>query len=170
MTRSIFALLITMFITLGAQFAYAQPGRGMDPEQQLIELIAALEITAEQEPAFRAAMMKVNELRMAQMEQMRGMRGDQGQGQSRGQGQGQGQGRGQDADGAHDGHGAGNDQSSADAGEAGRGMEMMAQRRAEMAAKTKVILEPVLSGAQMTKYNELEAERMEQMMSRMRRQ
>lgn len=167
MTRSIFALLITMFIALGAQFAYAQPGRGMemDPEQQLIELIAALDITAEQEPAFREAMMKVNEMRMEEMGQMRGMRGGQGQGR------GQGQARGQDTDAAHDGHDAGGDQANADAGEAaGRGMEMMAQRRAEMEAKTQAILEPVLSGAQMTKYNELEAARMEQMMSRMRRQ
>mgnify|MGYP003670586454 FL=1 len=169
MTRSIFALLITMFIALGAQFAYAQPGRGMemDPEQQLVELIAALDITAEQEPAFREAMMKVNEMRMEEMGQMRGMRGGQGQGR----GQGQGQGRGQDADATHDGHDAGGDQASVDAGEAaGRGMEMMAQRRAEMEAKTQAILEPVLNGAQMTKYHELEAARMEQMMSRMRRQ
>ncbi len=165
MTRSIFALLTTMFIALGAQSAYAQPGRGMemDPEQQLIELIAALDITAEQEPAFREAMMKVNEMRMEEMGQMRGMRA--------GQGRGQGQARGQDTDAAHDGHDAGGDQVNADAGEAaGRGMEMMAQRRAEMEAKTQAILEPVLNGAQMTKYHELEAARMEQMMSRMRRQ
>ena len=161
MTRSIFALLTIMFIAFGVQFAYAQPGRGMemDPEQQVKELIAQLDITAEQEPAFREAMMKINEMRMGQM---RGMRG--GQGQGRGQGQGQG------TDVAHDGHDAGGDQASGDAGEEGRGMAMMAQRRAEMEAKTQALLEPVLSGAQMTKYNELEAARMEQMMSRMRRQ
>ena len=46
---------------------------------------------------------------------------------------------------------------------------MMAQRRAEMEAKTQEILAPVLSAAQMSKYKELEAARMEQMMSRMRR-
>lgn len=152
MTRSIFALLTTMFIAFGAQFAYAQPGRGMDPEQQVKELIAQLDITAEQEPAFREAMVKVNELRMAEMGQMRG-------GQGRGQGQGQDRGQRQ----------GGGDQANTDAEEAGRGMEMMAQRRAEMEAQTQALLEPVLSGAQLTKYNELEAARMEQMMSRTRR-
>lgn len=161
MTRSMFALLTTIFIAFGAQFAYAQPERAMEmnPEQQIKELIAALDITAEQEPAFREAMAAVNTMRMENMGQMRGMREGQGQGQ------GQRQGQGQNADASHD---AGGDQANADAG-GGRNMEMMAQRRAEMEEKTLAILAPVLNDAQLGKYKELEAARMEQMMSRMRR-
>ena len=183
MTRSIFALLATFFIALGAQFGYAQPGgeMQMNPEQQIKELISQLDVSAEQEPAFREAMAQVNAMRMENMGQMRGMREGQGRGQGQGQGQGRGQGQGQnadaahdgqahgqDADVAHDGHGAGRGQSDSNAGEAGRGMEMMAQRRAEMAEKTAAILAPVLSGAQLAKYKELDAARMEKMMSRMR--
>lgn len=162
MTRSILALLTSLFIALGAQFAYAQPERSMEmsPEQQIEELIAALDINDEQEPAFREAMLKVNAMRMENMTQMRGTR----EGQGRGQGQGQRQG----ADASHDGHGAGGDQADANAGQRGRGMEMMAQRRAQMEENTRAILAPVLSDAQLEKYNELEAERMEKMMSRMR--
>jgi hypothetical protein len=170
MKRSIFALLTTMFIAFGAQLAYAQPGRGMgmDPEQQIKELIAQLDIATEQEAAFREAMGKVNAMRMESMGQMAGMR----EGQGRGQGQGADaahDGHGQDADAAHDGHGAGGGQAGANAGGGGRGMEMMAQRRAEMEAKTQAILAPVLSSAQLEKYKELEAARMAQMMPRMQR-
>ena len=191
MTRSIFALLATFFIASGAQFGYAQPGgeMQMNPEQQIKELISQLDVSAEQEPAFREAMAQVNAMRMENMGQMRGMREGQGQGQGQGRGQGQGQGQGQgrgqgqgqnadaahdgqahgqDADAAHDGHGAGRGQADSNAGEAGRGMAMMAQRRAEMAEKTEAILAPVLSGAQLAKYKELDAARMEKMMSRMR--
>jgi len=160
MKRSIIALMTTAFIAFGAQFAYAQPGRGMgmDPEQQIKEMISQLDITKEQEPAFREAMGKVNAMRM---EGMGGMR--------EGRGPGQGQGPGPDA--SHDGHNAPGDQaSSAPRGQGqGQDMEMMAKRRAEMEEKTLAILAPVLSGAQITKYKELEAARMEQMMSRMRR-
>jgi hypothetical protein len=174
MTRSIFALLATFFIALGAQFGYAQPGgeMQMNPEQQIKELISQLDVSAEQEPAFREAMAQVNAMRMENMGQMRGMR----EGQGRGQGKGQsadaahdGQGHGQDADADADAaHGAGRGQADSNAGEAGRGMAMMAQRRAEMAEKTEAILAPVLSGAQLAKYKELDAARMEKMMSRMR--
>lgn len=164
MTRSILALLTSLFIALGAQFAYAQPERGMEmsPEQQIEELIAALDINDEQEPAFREAMLKVNAMRMENMTQMRGTRDGQGRGQ------GQGQRQGQDAGASHDGHDAGGDQADANAGQGGRGMEMMAQRRAQMEENTRAILAPVLSDAQLEKYTELEAERMEKMMSRMR--
>lgn len=161
MSRSLIVLFTSLLIAFGVQFSYAQPGRGqgMDPEQQINELIAALDITAEQEPDFREAMAQVNELRMGGG---RGMR----------EGRGRGQGEEQDGEAAHEGHGAGGAQAGADAeaGANGRGMEMMAQRRAEMEAKTDEILAPVLSDAQLAKYKELEAERMEQMMSRMRRQ
>ena len=175
MTRSIFALLATFFIASGAQFGYAQPGgeMQMNPEQQIKELISQLDVSAEQEPAFREAMAQVNAMRMENMGQMRGMREGQGRGQGQGQGQNadaahDGQAHGQDADAAHDGHGAGRGQADSNAGEAGRGMAMMAQRRAEMAEKTEAILAPVLSGAQLAKYKELDAARMEKMMSRMR--
>lgn len=162
MSRSVIALFTTLLITFGAQLTYAQPGRaeGMDPEQQIKEMIAALDIATEQEPAFREAMAQVNAMRMENMSQMRGMR--------EGQGQGQGRGQGQDADASHDGHGAGGGQADSNAGDNGRGMEMMAKRRAEMEEKTLAILTPVLSSAQLAKYEELEAARMAQMMSRMR--
>ncbi len=184
MTRSIFAILTSLIIGLGAQFAYAQPGRGMgmDPEAQIKELITQLEITSEQEPAFRAAMAQVNEMRM---ENMRGMRQGQGQGQGGGQGQGQRQGQGQGQQGQHgqaqgqQGQGAnatGHDHAATNDQEPntmrrgnGDGMEMMMQRRAEMEEKTQAILAPVLSAAQMEKYKEIEAARMAEMMSRMPR-
>lgn len=157
MTRSIFTLLATIFISLGAQFAYAQPerGMGMDPEKQIKELITQLDITTEQEPAFREAMGKVNAMNMESMGQMRGMR--EGQSQSDGQSK------------AHDDHVPEDAQAGANARGSGRGMEMMAQRRAEMEEKTQAILAPVLSSAQLEKFKELEAARMEKMMSRMQR-
>jgi|GEM_PF-2166589 len=51
MSRSLIALLTTLFIVFGAQFAYAQPerGLGMNPEQQIKELISQLDISTEQE-------------------------------------------------------------------------------------------------------------------------
>ena len=164
MSRSLIALLTTLFIVFGAQFAYAQPerGLGMNPEQQIKELISQLDINTEQEPAFREAMGKVNTMRMENMGQMRGMR--EGQGQDRGQGQD----HEHCAGASHDGHDAGGDQAGSNAGGPGRDMEMMAARRAEMEEKTLVILAPVLSSAQLEKYKGLKAARMAQMMSRMR--
>lgn len=156
MSRSLIALSATLLIAFGAQFAYAQPGRGMgmDPEQQIKELISSLDVTAEQEPAFREAMAQLNEMRMAGMGGgNRGMRNAQDP----------------DRDASHDEHNAaasGNDAPMP--ADAGRNMEMMAQRRAEMEEKALALLAPVLSSAQLEKYKELEAARMAQMMSRMR--
>lgn len=155
MTRSLIAIFTMLLIAFGAQWAYAQPGRGMgmDPEQQIKELIAQLDVTSEQEPAFRAAMQKVNEMRMEGMSGMRGMRQEQGQGGAP----------------AHPEHNAApGDQANAMPEDSARGMEMMMKRRAEMEAKTQEILASVLSSAQQEKFKELEAARMQEMMSRMR--
>lgn len=156
MTRLFLTLTTLFFITISASLAYAQPGRGMDPEQQIKELIAQLDITGEQEPAFRAAMVELNTMRMADMGQMRGRRDGQDRGQE------------QDSTVAHAGQGAGGDQADTSADQAGRD-EMMEQRRAQMEEKTRTILAPVLSSAQLGKYIELEQARMAQMMTRMRR-
>lgn len=82
-------LLSTLLLTLTIQ---AQPGSGqgggmrmMNPEARIAELIATLEITPEQEPAFRQAMAKISQQQMAAMQGMR-----QGGGQDGGQGGGQG--------------------------------------------------------------------------------
>lgn len=139
MSRPIIALFATLLIAVGAQSAYAQPGRGMDPEQQIKELIAQLDVTQEQEPAFRAAMVEVNELRM----------GGMGRG---GRNSGRGQGRDAPNDSAD---GATSDDTASNSPEERR--EMMEQRRAQIQEQTKVLLAPVLSSAQLEKFNELEA-------------
>lgn len=156
MKRSLIALFTTFLFAFGTQFAYAQPGRGMgmDPEQQIKELISSLDVTAEQEPAFREAMAQVNAMRMG------GMGGG-----DRGMRNGQGPGR----DAPHDEHSAAaSDKVVPMPADADRNMEMMAKRRAEMEEKTLALLAPVLSSAQLEKYKELEDARMAQMMSRMR--
>jgi hypothetical protein len=112
----------------------------MNPEARLQQLIQALAITSQQEPAFRAAMAQINEQQMAAMQGMR-----QGGGQSGGQGQGQG---------AQGGPGQGGGQ--------GQGM----QRRAQMQAQAEALLTPVLTAEQMARFRELETERMNRMQQR----
>ncbi len=82
-------LLTTLLLTLSVQ---AQPGSGqgggmrMNPEARVTELIAALEITPQQEPAFRAAMATIAQQQMAAMQAMRQAGGGTGGGQGQGQG------------------------------------------------------------------------------------
>ncbi len=154
MKTALLALITALVLALSASSLQAQPGSGqgggpgqgggggmrMNPEARVQQLLTALEITPEQEPAFREAMAKVNELQMAAMAAMRqggGQGGGQGQGAAPGQGGGQGGGQGQ-------------------------GM----QRRAEMQRQTEEILATVLTDAQMTKFREAEEARMAQMRER----
>ncbi len=169
------AVMGTLMLALGSHHALAQPGSGngggrgmggMNPEQQVKELITQLDVTPEQEPAFREAMAKVNELRMGAMREMRGGpgQGAPGQGAMRQNGQG-----GQDDHAGHAdqaGNGGAMRQGQGQGQGQGRGMEMMAQRRAEMQKQTEEILSGVLSTAQMAKFRELEETRMQEMMSR----
>jgi hypothetical protein len=150
MKTALLALLTSFVLALSASVLQAQPGSGqgggpglgggggmrMNPEARVQQLLTALEITPEQEPAFREAMAKVNELQMAAMAAMR-QGGGQGQGAAPGQGGGQGGGQGQ-------------------------GM----QRRAEMQRQTEELLATVLTDAQMTKFREAEEARMAQMRER----
>ncbi len=79
-------LLTSASIAFSACVAFAQPGgaggRGMnmDPEKEITELIAQLDVTADQEEGFRQAMMQIAETRMAGMRQGGGRRnsGDDG--------------------------------------------------------------------------------------------
>jgi hypothetical protein len=101
MKTALLALITSLVLALSASALQAQPGSGqgggpgqgggggmrMNPEARVQQLITALEITSEQEPAFRAAMAKVTEMQMAAMGAMR-QGGGQGQGQGGGQGQG----------------------------------------------------------------------------------
>ena len=105
MKTALLALMTSLVLALSASALQAQPGSGqgggpglgggggmrMNPEARVQQLLTALEITPEQEPAFREAMAKVNELQMAAMAAMR-QGGGQGQGAGQGQGGGQGQG------------------------------------------------------------------------------
>jgi len=150
MKTTLLALITSLVLAISATALQAQPGSGqgggpgqgggggmrMNPEARVQQLIATLEITSEQEPAFREAMAKVNEMQMAAMAGMR-QGGGQGQGQGAGQGQGGGQGQGQ-------------------------GM----QRRAEMQRQAEEILATVLTDAQLTKFREAEEARMSQMRER----
>jgi len=152
MKTALLALLTSVVLVLSASVLQAQPGSGqgggpglgggggmrMNPEARVQQLIATLEITPAQEPAFREAMARVNELQMAAMAGMRqggGQGGGQGQGGAPGQGGGQGQGQGM-------------------------------QRRAEMQRQTEELLAAVLTEAQMTKFRETEEARMAQMRER----
>lgn len=81
------ALLLAM---ISSTPALAQNAGMQNPEARIKELIEVLDISAEQEPAFREAMARVN---AQQRESMRTMRQGQRQEQSQGQGQRQGQGR-----------------------------------------------------------------------------
>lgn len=148
MSRPIIALFATLVIAVGAQSAYAQPGRGMDPEQQIKELISQLDVTQEQEPAFRAAMVQVNELRM----------GGMGRG---GRNRDMREGRDAPRDAADT---ATSDDTASSSPEQRR--QMMEQRRAENHEKTQALLTPVLSSAQLEKFNELEAAQSGQRMRR----
>lgn len=103
MKTALFALITSLALALGASALQAQPGSGqgggpglgggggmrMNPEARIQELIGTLEVTPEQEPAFREAMAKVIERQRGAMGGMR-----QGGGQSGGQGAGQGGGPG----------------------------------------------------------------------------
>lgn len=105
MKTALLALITSLVLAVSAAALQAQPGSGqgggpglgggggmrMNPEARVQQLIATLEITPEQEPAFRDAMAKVNELQRAAMGEMR-QGGGQGAGQGSGQGAGQGQG------------------------------------------------------------------------------
>ncbi len=158
MRITLLALLTSLCLALAGTALLAQPGSGagggpglgggggmrMNPEARVQQLIQALAITSEQEPAFRAAMAQINEQQMAAMQGMR-QGGGQGGGQSGGQGQGQG---------ARGGPGQGGGQ--------GQGM----QRRAQMQEQAEALLSPVLTVKQMARFRELEAERMNRMQQR----
>ncbi|MDP1929939.1 MAG: hypothetical protein Q8L60_00610 [Gammaproteobacteria bacterium] len=90
MKSRILILLSTLLLTLSV---HAQPGGGqgrgagmMNPEARVAELIATLEITPQQEPAFREAMAKIAEQQMAAMQALRQGGGGNGGGQGQGQG------------------------------------------------------------------------------------
>ncbi len=83
--RSLLLVLLTIAsIAFATSVAFAQPGggRGMDPEKQITELIAQLDITAEQEEAFREVMLQISEIRMGAMRQGGGRGGDGNSAQS----------------------------------------------------------------------------------------
>ena len=206
MKSKLIPLLTTLVLTLGSQTLLAQPGPGGggggggmgmgNPEARVTELIATLEITSQQEAAFREAMGKINEM---QMSAMREMMGNGGGGMRMGAGQGGGQGAmpqsGQaaapaDAPVDHSQHGgapAAGDQAAAAGDHAnhgaaattdapaaagggmrqGGGMAMNMERRAEMQRQAEALLAPVLTETQMAKYREAEEARMAQMRERM---
>ena len=92
MKSKLIPFLTTLVLTLGSQTLLAQPGSGGgggmgmgNPEARVTELIATLEITSQQEAAFREAMGKINEM---QMSAMREMMGNGGGGMRMGAGQG----------------------------------------------------------------------------------
>ena len=199
MKSKLIPLLTTLVLTLGSQTLLAQPGAGGgggmgmgNPEARVAELIATLEITSQQEAAFREAMGKINEMQMSAMREMMASGG--GAGMRMGAGQ-----RGQaaapaDAPVDHSQHGgapATGDQA-ADAGDhanhgaaattdapaaagggmrmgagQGGGMAMNMERRAEMQRQAEALLTPVLTAVQMAKYREAEEARMTQMRERM---
>lgn len=191
MKTTLGVLLTSFILVLGINTLQAQPGsgqgggqgqgggmgQGMNPEVRIQELIVELEITAQQESAFRAAMGQINELRMANMREMNrgnggGMRqGGQGQGQGRG-GQAQGdQAQGDQAQGdqGHQGHqGQGDQGQQGHQGQRGQGQGQGQgmERRAEMQRQMEALLAPVLTQAQMSKYREVEEARMMQMRER----
>ncbi|MDO8272764.1 MAG: hypothetical protein Q7U82_12760, partial [Gammaproteobacteria bacterium] len=90
-------LFTTLVLTLSSQILLAQPGAGAggggggmgmgNPEARVTELIATLEITSQQEAAFREAMGKINEMQMSAMREMMGSGGGGG-GMRMGAGQG----------------------------------------------------------------------------------
>lgn len=113
MNKSIKTVFTAVVLSVLAQAGMAQPGggqgggmnMGMNSEAQIKELIAQLDVTSEQEPAFREAMAQIGEMRRAAMQEMGGAAGQGGQGGGMmRQGQGQGQG------GDHAGHGGSGDQ------------------------------------------------------------
>jgi hypothetical protein len=95
MKSKLIPLLTTLVLTLGSQTLLAQPGSGGggggmgmgNPEARVTELIATLEITSQQEAAFREAMGKINEMQMSAMREMMG-NGGGGGGMRMGAGQG----------------------------------------------------------------------------------
>lgn len=145
--KTILATFFTaLLLVIGTQSALAQGGGGgmrMDPEARTKELIAALEVTSAQEPAFREVMAKINERQMGAMRDMRQGGGSDGQ-------------SGAPADGgARQGSGSGQ----------AAGMT----RRSEMQKQNEEQLATVLTEVQMAKYRELEAKRMAEMRERMGR-
>ena len=168
MKSKLIPLLITLVLTLGSQTLLAQPGAGGgggmgmgNPEARVAELIATLEITSQQEAAFREAMGKINEMQMSAMREMMASGG--GAGMRMGAGQ-----RGQaaapaDAPVDHSQHAGGMRMG---AGQGG-GMAMNMERRAEMQRQAEALLTPVLTAVQMAKYREAEEARMTQMRERM---
>ncbi len=143
--KTVIAIFVTaLLFVIGPQSALAQGGGGgmrMDPETRIKELISALEVTSEQEPAFREVMARINEQQRTAMRDMRvgrdGQAGTPPDGSAR-----QGSGNGPRA-----------------------GME----RRGEMQKQMEEQLATVLTAEQITKYRELEAARMAQMRERMGR-
>ncbi|OGT69878.1 MAG: hypothetical protein A3H44_14355 [Gammaproteobacteria bacterium RIFCSPLOWO2_02_FULL_57_10] len=155
-------LLSTLLLTLSV---HAQPGSGpgggmrmMNPEARVAELIAALEITPQQEPAFREAMTAIAQQQRAAMQSMR-----QGAG---GGGQGGGAPAAPAADAAHD-HSGDAASAGAQAGGGGQGGGQGMAMRADMQAQTEAALAPILTQAQMAKFREIEAARMAEMRERM---
>ncbi len=203
MKSKLIPLLTTLVLTLGSQTLLAQPGAGGggmgmgNPEARVAELIATLEITSQQEAAFREAMGKINEMQMSAMRGMMASGGGAGMRMGAGQGampQGGQAAAPADAPVDHSQHGgapATGDQA-ADAGDhanhgaaattdapaaagggmrmgagQGGGMAMNMERRAEMQRQAEALLTPVLTAAQMAKYREAEEARMTQMRERM---
>lgn len=94
MKSKLIPLFTTLVLTLGSQTLLAQPGSGGgggmgmgNPEARVTELIATLEITSQQDAAFREAMGKINEMQMSAMREMMG-NGGGGGGMRMGAGQG----------------------------------------------------------------------------------
>ncbi len=98
MKSKLIPLFTTLVLTLGSQTLLAQPGPGAgggggggmgmgNPEARVTELIATLEITSQQEAAFREAMGKINEMQMSAMREMMA-NGGGGGGMRMGAGQG----------------------------------------------------------------------------------
>ncbi|MDT8427861.1 MAG: hypothetical protein RQ757_03755 [Pseudomonadales bacterium] len=130
------ALLLAM---ISGTPALAQNTGMQNPEARIKQLIEVLEISAEQEPAFREAMAKVNAQQREAMQAMRQQAQEQRQNQTQDQNQRQGQGR-----------------------------EMMMARQAELQKATEEALTPVLSTAQMAKFREYQSSQAQQQRRPMR--
>lgn len=79
MKALLLVLLTTVSIAFLSSVTLAQPGgggrMGMSPEKRIVELIAQLDVTPEQEAGFREAMQQIGTTRMARMRQGRGGNG-----------------------------------------------------------------------------------------------
>lgn len=166
MKNFLLVVLSAALISLGTQSALAQArggdsGMGMNQEKRLVELIEQLDITAEQEPEFRAAMAQLNEQRRQMMRAQREA-GDAGRGAGARSQDGADDERRRGERGA-DRQRQGGAASANNRGERGAGMVARQERMQQLATE---VLSPVLSAAQLEKYHELEKARMAKMMER----